>query len=206
MSKVLAFAVAAVLSCAVQALTINFDVTADSLTPIEAPETFGEAASSSLVGPSVTAFSPLGVHFDGGVILAGARFHNPSNLLATSDFAYLADNTMLPGTITIHFDFAVTAVSMRVINGYEAGTFDVTADTGERVSLSLTGYMTAGDSGTVIIRGDAMNSLVVTSSQLPGNRHFGIDDLQATPVPEPAATAPLVAGSLLLAGRMRRRK
>ncbi len=186
------------------ALEVSFDTAADGATHPAAPDTFGEVLASPTAGPHLSAYSTLGITFDGGVILSGALFHNTSNLLATSDFAYIQNDLPLPGSITIVFDRPTSAVGMRIVNGYSAADFALAADTGEVVSIHLGDYMTVADSAYVVLRGAAMNSVTVSSTQPAGNRIFGIDNVSATPVPEPSTLSGIIAGTALALRAARR--
>jgi hypothetical protein len=194
------------LATAGQAIEINFDTTADGHTTILAHDVFGEVLPSSTTGPSLDTYSSLGATFTGGVILTGECFDNPSNLLATSDFAMLKNNARLPGRITIQFAHAVNSVSLSVINGFEAANFTITADTGQQNNIHLNSFTNSGDMNTLSVSGPVIHSVTISTDQLIGNKSFGIDNLQAAPVPEPATYVSVIGSLVLLHNRMKKSK
>lgn len=188
---------------AANADTVDFDFAPDS-SPITAPGLFSDVVPGPAEGPSLTTYDPIGVHFDGGVILSKDFFNHDSNVLATSDFLPLKDSSLLPGAIKITFAAPVTDVCMDVINGFGPARFTAMADTGENDTVSLDGFLTPGDHGSLELHGPAINSVLVFSSQNEQAKDFAIDNVCYEAVPEPASIASLCAGGLALVARRRR--
>lgn len=180
-----------------EAVTIDFD-------SIPATCCFSHVVPGGPRGPSIVF---PGVAFDGGVVMDNAGWAGlaPSapNLYGTSDFAPLADASLLPGFILITFDSAVSAVTMDVINGLGASTFTLSAfDISGFIigssSIYLSSYPDPSAVGSLAYSGPGIFSLMVTSGQTPGTIDFAIDNVAyaLTPAPEPSTLILLGAGML----------
>jgi len=185
--------------------TVNFDGSS-------VPCCYINVTYSPFVTPEIT--------FTNGVILDNSGWANEAttapNLYATSDFAPLADSTLLPGFIVGTFTSGTGSnLSLDVINGvFSSGTFTLTAfDASNGVlgvtSMLLNPFTTPGSVGTLSLNVGNIDHFTVTSDQGPSHIDFAIDTVNfnsTSATPEPASLALLAAGLAGLAGLKRSRK
>jgi hypothetical protein len=175
---------------AAQATTvIDFDhVTAP---PFYIDVTPGGALGPLLVFPEVT--------LDGGVILHNSGWADWStsdpNIYATTDFAQLADGSILPGMISGTFNGLVSSISLDIANGFSASSFTLTAyDANDQVvdsdTVSLASFGSVGFDGALSVMGADIAWFAVTSDQAAGSKNFAIDTLTfQMQLPAPGALA-----------------
>lgn len=206
--KLASFCAALLLGATVAAGASAAVVTFDD---VDAPCCFGGVTPGGLLGPTLT-YGPLTIN--GGVILngnsgwAGLQTSDP-NVYGTSDFLDLADDSLLPGSITMLFSTAQSFVGFDVINGFVAARFSVNVyDALDALiggaTFSLDQYPTAGAVGSVAFSVPGIRKITVESSQAQGQKDFAVDTI--THVPEPATVALLGIALAGLAASRRRRQ
>ncbi|MCP5059144.1 MAG: PEP-CTERM sorting domain-containing protein [bacterium] len=189
-------------------VTITFDDT-----QTVAPSTFSAVQPGGPFGPTLDFGS---VVISGGVIglavtPADQAATTLPNFYATTDFLALADGSMLSGTISGVFSGSVHSVSLDVSNGNVfAADFILTAFDGAAVVgsdvVSLAGFANSGFVGLLSVSASSITSFTVTSTQPGSTKLFAVDTVVFETVPEPASTAFLGLGLVLLARRCLQRR
>ncbi len=197
----------AVANCA--AVSINFDTDAGG-NPLVAPTSF------SATSPLTTLYSSLGVTFSGPTSLNGGAILNQGGgfgVPARSSPNFLAFNRtttvpMLNGGLprdpeTLTFNPPLLDVSIFASGGGQATSFRMEAFDGGGGSLGSTIQNSAAAAYVQLslASGSPIASVVLT--EVGGDTAFVYDDLNFTPIPEPASLGTVLLASLL--SRRRRR-
>jgi len=192
---------------AAAAATITFDDTQEL-----APATFADVLPGGEFGPQLDYGD---VMFDGGIIALAITPSDQAattlpNLYATTDFAPLADGSLLSGMITAVFAMPVTSVALDVGNGnLFSAKITLTAFSGSDVVASdtvlLDAFASLGDFvGHLEVAGPNITSITVTSDQPAGTKSFSVDTVTYAMIPEPSTGILALLGVSLLAARRRR--
>jgi hypothetical protein len=168
---------------------------------IEAKSAFADTfPSAPIPGPIVSEYRDAGVTFFGGVTLnyeafggptdtraeSGSNLESPPNLLATSDFLPLKDGTELGGAITASFEFPVSFASFSLRNGFTGASFTASIyNDGVLVdseNIVLGDFLGPDQDGKLTVSAETFDEVRIQSSQPIGEKDFGIDGFQYTPL------------------------
>lgn len=195
------FFIVFVFSKSAQSALIGFDRNPITGTSIGAQATYNATLPSSPVpGPIVDAYKPIGVKFDGGVVLSYDRYGGPAdiraprgsflasppNLLASSDYFSLADGTLLNGDLSATFKYNVKSANVSLRNGNVSGDFRLDAIYDNEIvdsdTVSAGSFLTLTQDALLSVRAEKIDSLRISSFQPNGQKNFGIDSVEFFPV------------------------
>lgn len=162
-----------------------------------------------------------GITLDGGVVInsslggggIGDLAITAPNMYATSDDPFFVGGLRLPGYITGAFTAPVAYIALDIIQGYETGTFTLTAYSGatwlgeNSVLLGcIYDFECAAPTRRVSLRGPGITSFTVGGGGYP--TVFAVDTVSFTANPEPGSLLLLgigLAGLAAFSRRLRRR-
>jgi hypothetical protein len=203
------------LTCAIAAancaaVAISFDLDPNG-NPLVAPPLFENTT------PLRTLYAPLGVTFagpaplDGGAILdESSNFGVPArsgrNFLAFNrkEQAVMANGGHPRDPETLQFNPPASAVSIFASGGSVSGTFRMEAFDGIGTPLGSSTASNAPLNYVEVAVSSATPIAFVVLTETTGGTLFVYDDLNFTPIPEPAAALALLSSSFALLRRSRR--
>jgi hypothetical protein len=184
-------------AAAAQAGTVDFD-------SISATCCFADVTPGTGRGP----FLNFGwMTIDGGVVMNSSgwagKVTTAPNLYGTADSSKLADDSLLPGFITMAFPTPISGLGFDIINGSVSSYFTATAydallnvvDT-DVVELGCF-ECSSGAIGGMTLTGD-ISRVIVTSGQGAGYIDFAVDTIVGDgAVPEPGTFGLFIAGGIV---------
>lgn len=185
---------------------------------IAATGSFGDVVLGGPRGPLLVF---PGITMDGGVVInsslggggIGDLAITPPNMYATSDDPFFVEGLRLPGYITGTFTDPATYIALDIIQGYETGTFTLTAYSGatwlgeKSVLLGcIYDLECAAPTRRVSLSAPGITSFTVGGGGFP--TVFAVDTVSFTAIPEPGSLLLLgigLAGLVAYSGRLRQR-